>query len=64
MPDICIPVPNSKYHGLYIEMKRKKGGRVSQKQKEWIERLNRLGYLAVVCYGADEAIKVVEEYFC
>ena len=62
VPDICIPVPNFKYHGLYIEMKRKKGGRVSEKQKEWIDRLNRLGYLAVVCYGADEAIKVVEEY--
>ena len=62
VPDICIPVPNKKYHGLYIEMKRQKGGRVSEKQKEWIERLNKLGYLAVVCKGAEEAKVVVEKY--
>ena len=62
VPDICIPVPNKKYHGLYIEMKRQKGGRVSEKQKEWIDRLNRNGYLAVVCRGFKEAREVVEKY--
>jgi len=62
VPDVCIPVPNKKYHGLYIEMKRQKGGKVSEKQKEWIEKLNKLGYLAVVCRGYDEAREVVEEY--
>ena len=62
VPDICIPVPNKKYHGLYIEMKRQKGGRVSEKQKEWIDRLNSLGYLVVVCRGFDEAREVIEEY--
>ncbi len=62
VPDICIPVPNKRYHGLYVEMKRQKGGRVSEKQKIWIERLNKLGYLAVVCKGAEEAKVVVEKY--
>jgi len=62
VPDICIPVPNKKYHGLYIEMKRQKGGRVSEKQKEWIDRLNQNGYLAVVCRGFKEAKIVVEKY--
>ena len=62
VPDVCIPVPNKKYHGLYIEMKRQKGGRVSEKQKEWIERLNQNGYLAVVCKGFNEAREVVEKY--
>jgi len=62
VPDICIPVPNKKYHGLYIEMKRQRGGRVSEKQKEWIDKLNHLGYLAVVCRGFDEAREVVESY--
>ena len=62
VPDICIPVPNKKYHGLYIEMKRQRGGRVSEKQKEWIDRLNQNGYLAVVCRGFDEAKEVVESY--
>jgi len=62
VPDICIPVPNKKYHGLYIEMKRQKGGRVSEKQKEWIDRLNQNGYLAVVCRGYEAAVGVVEDY--
>jgi len=62
VPDVCIPVPNKEYHGLYIEMKRQKGGKVSEKQKEWIEKLNKLGYLAVVCRGYEEAKEVVERY--
>ena len=62
VPDICIPVPNKRYHGLYIEMKRQKGGRVSEKQKEWIERLNKLGYMAVVCKGHKVAIETVQDY--
>jgi len=62
VPDICIPVPNKRYHGLYIEMKRQKGGRVSDKQKEWIDRLNQNGYLAKVCRGFKEAKEVVEKY--
>jgi len=62
VPDICIPVPNKHYHGLYIEMKRRKGGVVSEKQKKWIETLNNNGYLAVVCRGFEEARGVVEEY--
>lgn len=61
--DFCIPIPNSKYHALYIEMKRKKGGVISSDQKEWIEFLNEVGNLAVVCFGCDEAIKVFEDYF-
>lgn len=62
VPDICIPVPNKKYHGLYIEMKRQKGGVVSENQKKWIDRLNQNGYLAVVCRGFEEAREVVKEY--
>lgn len=62
VPDICLPVPCGDYHGLYIELKRTKGGAVSDAQKEWIEMLNGRGYLAVVAKGATEAIKVITEY--
>jgi len=62
VPDMMIPVPNKNYAGLFIEMKRKKGGVVSKYQKEWISRLNSLGYKAVVCKGFEEAKKVIEEY--
>ena len=73
VPDLCIPIPNENYHGLYIEMKRRpkilKSGKKSYtnssasiSQLEWISKLNTLGYKATICYGSDEAIKVIQEY--
>ena len=62
VPDICLPVPSGEYHGLFIELKRTKGGILSEAQKEWIEMLNRNGYLAVVAKGANDAIKVISDY--
>ena len=48
--------------GLAIEMKREKGGVVSDEQQAWIDGLNNAGYKAVVCRGYDEAIKTITEY--
>ena len=62
VPDVCLPVPSGKYHGLYIEMKRVKGGQLSQFQRSWLQALSKQGYLAVVAHGANEAIKVITEY--
>lgn len=62
VPDLCVPIPNNAYHSLYIEMKPKRGGVVSPNQKLWLEALNSHGHLAVVCYGFDEAQKVIEDY--
>jgi hypothetical protein len=50
------------YHGLYIEMKRSKGGTVSPEQKVWISLLKQQGYEAIVCRGADEAKQAIESY--
>lgn len=61
-PDLFLPVPNSAYHGLFIEMKRQKGGTLSKEQKAWIEYLNSVGYQAVVCKGFLEAKEVIECY--
>ena len=55
VPDLFVPA-----WGLWIEMKRTKGGVVSVEQADWIEYLQGLGYAAVVCRGCDEA-KVVSE---
>lgn len=55
VPDICLPVARGGYHGLYIELKRIRGGRVSPDQQEWIRKLNEQGYLAIVCKGFYEA---------
>ena len=44
-----------------IELKRKKGGRVSPEQKEWLEILNDAGVEATVCHGFEEAKQFIEE---
>lgn len=62
VPDICLPVARGKFHGLYIELKRVEGGRVSDAQREWIDRLNAQGNLACTCRGWDEARKTILEY--
>jgi hypothetical protein len=49
------------YHGLFIEMK-VKGGKVSPEQKQWIEQLGKKGYLATVCFGFDEAKRLIDLY--
>ena len=56
-----VALPNKKYHGLFIEMKYGKN-KPTENQKKWIDYLNGVGYLACVCYGADEAIKLINEY--
>lgn len=47
---------------LFIEMKREKGGSVSEAQKGWIEELNIFPNVeAHVCNGFEEARKVIDE---
>lgn len=62
VPDLMIPIVNDEYGGLFIELKTVTGGRVSPSQKQWIAKLNSLGYRAIVCNGADVAIREIEEY--
>lgn len=61
VPDIFLPVPNEKYHGLFIEMKYF-NGRVSPNQKKYIDFLRSKGYQCSICYSCPEAIQTVEEY--
>ena len=61
IPDVCLPWPNQKYHGLYIELKIKTG-RVSQEQKACLDYLNSVGYRAVICWSWIEAWKAIEDY--
>jgi hypothetical protein len=62
VPDILIFEPRNDYKGLMIELKTLKG-RPSIHQKEWIEKLNDRGYLAVICYGFNDAIDTIDLYF-
>lgn len=62
VPDICLPVARQGCHGLYIELKRQKGGRVEKHQLEWLEALKNEGYCVAVCMGWVSAAKLIEEY--
>ena len=61
VPDICLPVARGDYHGLYIELKRE-GGKLSHSQIDWLEALQRQKYCARVCYGWEDAAKMLMEY--
>ena len=46
---------------LFIEMKKKSGGVLSENQKCWEKILRGLGYFVVVCNGAGSAIQCIEK---
>jgi hypothetical protein len=71
IPDVCIPAPRGKYHGLYIEFKRRPyrdtKGRLRKEsirpeQIAYIRWLIALGYLARSAYGSDDAIETLDWY--
>ena len=62
IPDIFLPVARGGWHGLYIEMKRRKGGRLSDEQAAMLEALREQGYCAWVCKGANDAIELITGY--
>ncbi len=60
VPDYMIIIPPSL---MFIEMKKQKGGKVSENQKIWIDALRAVDNVdAYVCNGAEEAIKLIEEF--
>lgn len=58
VPDLFIPAWNT-----WIEMKRSKGGRTSDKQKDWLTYLESVGHKVFVCAGFDNAKKVAESVY-
>lgn len=62
VPDLCLPVARGGWHGLYIELKRQDGGRLTDAQRGWLEALSEEGYRAVLCHGFDEASEVILAY--
>jgi hypothetical protein len=62
VPDTHLPVARNGFHGLYIELKRIRDGRVSDEQRQWIADLTAEGYRCAVCLGYAQAVQVIEEY--
>lgn len=62
VPDLFLAVPKGDYHGLFIEMKKVKGGVVSNSQKEMGAYLMGRDYYCAVCHGWVEAKTAIEKY--
>lgn len=61
VPDICLPAPRGKFHGLYIELKTD-DGKASKDQIEYIKALNRTGYAAEIAHGFEQAVEIITRY--
>jgi len=61
VPDMCLPVARSGYHGLYVELKHDKN-KPTDKQEWWIDALNTQGYLSVAVWEAEAAIELITNY--
>ena len=66
-PDLFLSVPSfihepHDYYGLYIELKRLKGGIVSVDQRAMHDELEAQSYCVRVCRGADHTIQTIKDY--
>jgi len=62
VPDLLIFEAREGHHGLAIEMKRVKGGKVTPAQRRWHDELRTKGWRVEVCRGHLEAISILTEY--
>lgn len=62
IPDVHLPIPRGRYGSLYIELKRQRGGVLSQNQKKVIEMLQNAGNRVEICAGCAPAIAVIKDY--
>lgn len=62
IPDIMLPVSRNGYYGLFIELKRIKGGTLTLNQKERIPKIINQGYAVAVCYGFEDAQSTIMNY--
>lgn len=62
VPDLCLPVARHGYNALYIELKRRIGGKASPAQLEWLNNLRTYGNYTAICHGWEDAAAVIEKY--
>lgn len=61
-PDLFLTIPSGGYHGLFIELKRVKGGRITDEQVKFLQYAKSLHYAAFCCRGAEKAKQLILEY--
>ena len=62
IPDLFLACPRGGSHGLFIEMKKAKGGRVDRAQEAAMALLESQGYECAVCRGFQAARERIEAY--
>lgn len=60
--DLFLAIPASGLHGLFIEMKRKDGGKQTELQKSFEEAIKKQCYGYTVCHGWEAAANVIKTY--
>lgn len=60
-PDIMIFHPVGEWHGLFIELKRP-SGKAEPHQLVVLQSLSNVGYKVFICYGYNEATRVIQKY--
>lgn len=61
VPDLFLPGARGTYIGLFIEMKYGKNY-PSENQIRFLTGVQEMGYLSVICYSANAATEVLEQY--
>lgn len=64
LPDYQLPVPNQRWSGLWIEMKRTVERTRSKRpeQIEWIRKLKEIRQFATFAYGWEDAARITSDY--
>lgn len=59
--DLFLMVPKGEFHGLFLEMKAKKG-KLQENQVKFLNLARTMGYEAKVAYGYEEAKEIIQNY--
>lgn len=62
VPDLFLAIPSGEFHGLWIEMKNGKAGRLSEAQQRMITRLRNENYKCEVCHSWTDFCRIIQEY--
>lgn len=60
--DLFLPHPIRPFHGLWIEMKRRHGSKLSDNQRRFLTDMANEGYCAAVAYGREQGERIIDAY--
>jgi hypothetical protein len=60
--DLMLAIPSNGKHGLFLEMKRKQGSKLTELQKIFMDKRIASGYEAKVAYGWEHGVQIITEY--